>query len=1101
MESFSGQQYGWNDPSENQLIPHSFSEDYTNVTLSSSFTPQQIDESWLNRKSQLLISPELEIGRITQDLTDWGKGQTSRLGEPELFSSGYSYTSVFPTSAQSIEQDIHETFPLTQPESSSDLLTGLNIEVQNQEVYLAYVKQQALNQITSFSQDANLGEKINTAFGDEVKKEDFQNQMKTFEFPEIRLISIEQLNAKGGFDGEKIYLAQELLLTNTTEAISVLIEELGHYIDQQLNKTDALGDEGAIFAALVQNQPLTQATLAQYQTEDDHASIILDGQSITIEQASLAGTPEITATTDIGEVLTIPDIGQTTTPILFQWTNKEAQYNSEVGYYLVDEEGRVDGIAPEDPDYALTVLNASTTSTLFSPDQQTGDWQQIDIPAGYHLAFYLIANGTRNQWLNTTDSNHKPNAFFSINGANLDGFDHSRTENLGTGIWRLSWEDLLNGGDQDFNDVVLTISQPGLIVPGQSRQNVPLDIDWVSGDREADVEMGFFFVDNPLGQIGALLPGDPGYAQAALSSPLRQTVFRAGQFDDGVELTLPSGQYLGWYLINGGTTEQWLSNNPQNHQNGPIALFSYASANPDGLSHLHYQTPYQLGWETSMGGGDKDYDDLVFRFGFGAPNDSGTQLADPSVPSLSVNDISVLEGDVGVSNATFTVSLSQSSPLSVTVDYTTQALSTTHGTDYQPLSGQLTFAPGEIQKTLTLAIYGDDIEERNETFALVLSQPVNAVLADDQGIVTIIDDDQEAEEDDDDESTTDSGTPNPGIVLREHEDYLTIHQRTLAIPSTPSVLSFTYESLNFDTTDPNNINDGFEVALLGEEDNSIVYTISDDSDAFFNLSEGNPPTYAQGVSIEGQTVTLDLSRIIDSTTANLVFRLINNDADTASTVNITDISLEAVSFNQANTPFNRSLALSSIRTIDFEKLEYVSSSIETDYGLTTVNEDTQVLSAELALENIGSYPIRNQLIAAVTNISDPAVTVIGIDGQTPDGLPYFDFSHLIDDEILASNQSSQARTLSFYNPDKKQFTYDLVFLGQLNQNPVWASEPNREVKVNHPYHYQLNATDFDGDRLSYELLASPDGLMLDQETHNLSWTPTEEQPWVIIVLF
>ena len=47
--------------------------------------------------------------------------------------------------------------------------------------------------------------------------------------------------------------------------------------------------------------------------------------------------------------------------------------------------------------------------------------------------------------------------------------------------------------------------------------------------------------------------------------------------------------------------------------------------------------------------------------------------------------------------------------------------------------------------------------------------------------------------------------------------------------------------------------------------------------------------------------------------------------------------------------------------------------------------------------------------------------------------------------------------------------------------------------MNHPYHYQLNATDSDGDRLSYELLASPQGLTLDQETHNLSWTPTEEQ--------
>ena len=1560
MESFSGQQYGWNDPSENQLIPHSFSKDYTNVTLSSSFTPQQIDESWLNRKSQLLMSPELEIGRITQDLTDWGERQTSRLGESELFSSGYSYTSVFPTPTQSIEQDIDEAFPLTQPESSSDLLTGLNIEVQNQEAYLVYVKQQALNQIISFSQDTKLGEKLNTAFGDGVKIEDFQNQMKTFELPEIRLISIEQLNAKGGFDGEKIYLAQELLLTNTTEAISVLIEELGHYFDQQLNGIDSLGDEGAIFAALVQNQPLTQATLAQYQAEDDYTSLILDGQSITIEQASLAGSPEITATTDIGEVLTIPDIGQTTTPILFQWTNKEAQYNSEVGYYLVDEEGRVDGIAPEDPDYASTVLNTSTTSTLFSPDQQTGDWQQIDIPAGYHLAFYLIANGTRNQWLNTTDPNHKPNAFFSVNGANLDGFDHSRTENLGTGIWRLSWEDLLNGGDQDFNDVVLTISQPGLIVPGQSRQNVPLDIDWVSGDREANVEMGFFFVDNPLGQIGALLPGDPGYAQAALSSPLRQTVFRAGQFDDGVELTLSSGQYIGWYLINGGTAEHWLSNNSQNHQNGPIALFSYASANPDGLSHLHYQTPYQLGWETSMGGGDKDYDDLVFRFQFGTSysekhepfQPSGqieteerqeitgaeTAVGNSALPNLAIDDISVIEADEGFSDATFTVSLSQSSPLAVTVDYATQALSATQGTDYQPLSGQLTFAPGETQKTLTLAIYGDDIEERNETFALVLSQPVNAVLADEQAIVTIIDDEQEAEEDDDEstddppanpdldlvnqgptvltlssnilpensrdntlvgsfstedpdagdshrysfvrgEGDTDNGefeivgdelriinspdfesksvyylrvkttdaeglsyeqtftvditnvnefpnvdpdktlivledsgttplaintpfdedgdslaititsipgqiqgsvrlddepvnngqiitvdnlqnltfvpnnnasgdagifgytvsdgkggnggqiitlqispindpptiflpqtpttleatnlviagisvsdidadnilitlnagngvislnqinaltfiegdgsednqlsftgsltninaalnnliyrsevnfegqdtlqitvndlgntgegvaaeetqhlminveatnfdpvaeedkfltveqdsgetsleikpptdvdgdtltitietVPNEGsvrlnntlvtidqeltpqeltqlvfepevgyagnagqliysvddgqggsdsqtitfnvspvIILREGNNFEVSYEQELTIPSSDSILRFTYKQLQFDLSDSDFINDAFEVALVDSEGRSLVHTINSNKDAFFNVSEEQPVVVAANVTQDNQVVALDLSGIAAGADGKLIFRLVNNDSDTQTTVRISNIEILA---DGGSGNIDAVPSLSSVsrnRALDFSILEDVSDSTKAEYKLTSFNKESQVLSTEVSLKNIGTYGLNQNLVLAVNHLSDLSVQVLNADGITSDGLPYYDFSSLIEGGSLDVGESSQSREIFFFNPQDIQFTYDLVVLSSINQKPIIESTPDLEVIAGLTYNYDIEAGDQDEDLLDYRLLVAPTELEIENETGAVTWSTTPD---------
>jgi hypothetical protein len=822
--------------------------------------------------------------------------------------------------------------------------------------------------------------------------------------------------------------------------------------------------------------------------------------------------------------------------VAFKWIEREAEYDNEVGLFIVDDQGRVNGIAPGDPEYAQAALNSGSRRVLFESGDQAGSFEELAFAAGTHIAFYIIKdsnteNFLANNPLNATDRGEEmPMAFFSVNGANSDGYDHVRSNHLGSGIWRMSWEDIMGGGDQDFDDVILNVEQLGIIVPGETGEETNLNIEILSEDSNTFHEFGYFLVDTPNGNIGNLQPGDAGYLQAAFTQGRYEAVIgSSGTYN------IASGQYVGWYLISGGTSQDWLENNPDNRMDRdlPIAFVSYAQANPDGLHHSYHNSSNEIVWENTPGGGDLDYDDLVFRFQFGTPfavenelidssegaggaegageageaeppvtdpptpiTDPPTDpsidppITDPPLPSLSINDVSLIEGDNGTTNAIFTVSLSQPSLNQVTVNYRTEALTALEDEDYQPINGRLTFAPSETTKTLTIAIVGDDIEELDETFTLVLSEAVNAVIEDELGLATILNDDND---DDEVEDPTNDPPSIPDIVLTEQENYLTTHQQTLTLPSTPSLLTFTYSQLNFDTTDSNRINDGFEVALLDNKGNSIVHTIGQSQDAFFNITEGNAPKYGQSVSIDGQTVTLDLSSIIGETEATLVFRLINNDTDSTSTVTITDIAVVESNLNNTNPLANTPLNTSSFTTIDFEKLENISNSIQTHYGRTSVNEDTQVLYTDLTLENLSHYPIKKQLIVAVTNLSDPNVSVVGIDGKTPQGLPYFDFSHLINEGSLDPNQTTQAKTISFYNPDKIQFTYDLVILGQLNQAPVWVSEPEKEIKVNQSYHYQLEATDADGDNLSYQLLASPQGLMLDESNQTLNWTPTEEQ--------
>jgi hypothetical protein len=110
--------------------------------------------------------------------------------------------------------------------------------------------------------------------------------------------------------------------------------------------------------------------------------------------------------------------------------------------------------------------------------------------------------------------------------------------------------------------------------------------------------------------------------------------------------------------------------------------------------------------------------------------------------AASVDDVSVVEGGAGGGgSAAFHVSLSLATSQAVTVAYATANGTAVAGTDYQPGSGTLTFAPGAQQRTVFVPVIGDGVDEGNKTFALNLASPVNAVVADGQGVATILDDD------------------------------------------------------------------------------------------------------------------------------------------------------------------------------------------------------------------------------------------------------------------------------------------------------------------------------------------------------------------------
>ncbi|MET0625481.1 MAG: FG-GAP-like repeat-containing protein, partial [Pyrinomonadaceae bacterium] len=111
------------------------------------------------------------------------------------------------------------------------------------------------------------------------------------------------------------------------------------------------------------------------------------------------------------------------------------------------------------------------------------------------------------------------------------------------------------------------------------------------------------------------------------------------------------------------------------------------------------------------------------------------------LPCLSVEDVTLTEGDSGTQNAVFNVALSQTSAETVRVNYSLKGLTANAGADYTPVSGRLVFAPGETAKTVAVPVAGDALDEADETFELELASASNAGVADAVGLGTVNDND------------------------------------------------------------------------------------------------------------------------------------------------------------------------------------------------------------------------------------------------------------------------------------------------------------------------------------------------------------------------
>ncbi|MBR7746816.1 retention module-containing protein, partial [Undibacterium baiyunense] len=107
---------------------------------------------------------------------------------------------------------------------------------------------------------------------------------------------------------------------------------------------------------------------------------------------------------------------------------------------------------------------------------------------------------------------------------------------------------------------------------------------------------------------------------------------------------------------------------------------------------------------------------------------------------LSVNISGPTSVNEGVGSVSYTISLSGSSTIPVSVNYQSSDGTALNGSDYGAVSGSVTFEPGETTKVITVNIANDSIFEGPENFNVSLSGVVNATIGNGSVTTTIFDD-------------------------------------------------------------------------------------------------------------------------------------------------------------------------------------------------------------------------------------------------------------------------------------------------------------------------------------------------------------------------
>ncbi|MCZ8049276.1 MAG: FG-GAP-like repeat-containing protein, partial [Microcystis sp. LE19-41.2A] len=573
-----------------------------------------------------------------------------------------------------------------------------------------------------FAQSDGFWANLETAFGtnyDVVKATQLRQQWQSRDFSQLPPITVKNLGNSGIFGAysssiNKIYISQALIDSgDATTLKAVLLEEIGHFIDAQINSSDTPGDEGQLFSALVRGESLTEAEIAAIREENDAATITVDGQAISVEMAFSAATnftvgsgPRSVTVGDFNgdgkSDLAVANRGGNNVSVLLG--TGTGSFGTATNFSVGAGPLSVTvGDFNRDGKSDLAVANRFTNnvSVLLNTTPK------ITIAPGTNP----VEGGTVGNFIITLDTPAPTGGIvvnFNTTGTTATILaDYSLT--AGTNITAVTANTFtIAAGATTATLNVVAVSD------AVSDPNETVKVNLTSG---GDYILGA----NSSASFNSAINFSVG------SNPLSVTV---GDFNGDGKLDLATANYNGnnvSVLLGTGTgsfgtpTNFSVGNRPRSVTVGDF--------NGDGKSDL------------AVANVNSNNVSVLLN----ADPTATVTITDPSI-SLTINDVTVTEGNSGTTNAVFTVSLSSAASTVVSVDYATANGTATAGTDYTAIpTTTLTFNPGETSKTITVPVNGDNQVELNETFFLNLSNlqtnGSNVTLADNQGQGTINNDD------------------------------------------------------------------------------------------------------------------------------------------------------------------------------------------------------------------------------------------------------------------------------------------------------------------------------------------------------------------------
>jgi Subtilase family/Calx-beta domain/SdrD B-like domain/Domain of unknown function (DUF4114)/Bacterial cadherin-like domain len=383
----------------------------------------------------------------------------------------------------------------------------------------------------------------------------------------------------------------------------------------------------------------------RYEGNETLALTLLDGGTQYKLDASNSGTvsildndPQIpNLSQPIPNILSIEGGGDKSTLKFTKIAQEGTGKNETFAFVVDDDKGRIGGIAPGAEGYLKAALDRSKVifsnlgNNSIDRTFDLGSQRSLTFAPGDLVEFGSIVGDTIDKVkLDLISGKSTSKVLFSLPSANAENGNQAKFTPLpNDGGYEIAWSNAIDSkATPVYNDLVFKVESlnnftapvgtnlqgdgEGEVLDLRSFAGKTLKIDTVAvSDAGYNNYIGFYAVADTQGTLAnGLKITDVGYAEAAIKSAVLRSFKNETQSDRQVA----GGEILAPVVIANGTFEDFLKTNPQNQANSNIhAYFNYLGANTDKVDHFRLLGDNKFGVEDLYGGGDRDYNDVVFQ--------------------------------------------------------------------------------------------------------------------------------------------------------------------------------------------------------------------------------------------------------------------------------------------------------------------------------------------------------------------------------------------------------------------------------------------------------------------------------------------------------